>query len=409
MSNIFLSEIECRKDGNKKNSFKGILLNKCLDEFNKKNLYNDWNVEKKEFDGKKTTFTESERLEKEEELEFRRMKIKKQVLGNIRFIGELFKIGMLRVKVMRDCIESLDEEDHEAVCKLFNTIGSTIDTAKVEAYIDIYFSKITHFSEDMSLNARSRFLYQDLIDLRRNRWKARRQEETAKTLDEIKKDFEREERKKERESQMANNYGGYRGNRDNRDSRRGGQNRGDNRRGDDYRNDGRDDRDNRRGYPSGNRNRSTKDRVEPKIDKDGFTEVAKGAGTNFKYGSTPKILSRDSKSGTSRDNKSARSGDRQSQQQHQKKPPIAEPAPPPKPVAEPMNEDKLKLRAKNMRNEYMQENNQEELILSMDDLKASPNAGHVIVQASLDTAIDCKEADREAIVAILSIRTGIIN
>ena len=74
-----------------------------------------------------------------------------------------------------------------------------------------------------------------------------------------------------------------------------------------------------------------------------------------------------------------------------------------------MNEDKLKLRAKNMRNEYMQENNQEELILSMDDLKASPNAGHVIVQASLDTAIDCKEADREAIIAILSIRTGIIN
>ena len=46
---------------------------------------------------------------------------------------------------------------------------------------------------------------------------------------------------------------------------------------------------------------------------------------------------------------------------------------------------------------------------SMDDLKASPNAGHVIVQASLDTAIDCKEADREAIIAILSIRTGIIN
>merc|ERR1719354_635247 len=85
----------------------------------------------------------------------------------------------------------------------------------------------------------------------------------------------------------------------------------------DYRNDGRDERDNRRGYPSGNRNRSTKDRVEPKIDKDGFTEVAKGTGTNFKYGSTPKILSRDSKPGTSRDNKSARSGDRQSQKQHQ--------------------------------------------------------------------------------------------
>ena len=42
-----------------------------------------------------------------------------------------------------------------------------------------------------------------------------------------------------------------------------------------------------------------KDRVEPEIDKDGFTEVAKGAGTIFKYGWTPELLSRDSKSGTS--------------------------------------------------------------------------------------------------------------
>jgi translation initiation factor 4G len=107
MSDIFLSEIECNKDGSKRNSFKVILLNKCQDEFTKKNIYVAWRIEKKAHDAQKGSLKEPERISKEEDLEFRRMKIKKQMLGNIRFIGELFKIGMLKVKVMRDCVESL--------------------------------------------------------------------------------------------------------------------------------------------------------------------------------------------------------------------------------------------------------------------------------------------------------------
>jgi len=422
MSGIFLSDIECRKDGTKANSFKGILLNKCQDEFNKKNMYDDWKVEKEEYEKNKASLSESERLEKEEELEFRRMKIKKQVLGNIQFIGELFKKSMLRVRVMRDCIETIlkltqerdendrltgdiistgeemDEEDHEAVCKLFGTIGSTIDGPKVKQYIDIYFTKIEAFSNDKSLNARSRFLYKDLIDLRRNRWKERREKETAKTLSEIKQDFERDERRKEMESQQLNQ--GYRGNRDNRDNRRGDNRRGDNRRGGDYRNDGRDhrdrDRDNRRGpHPSANRSRPMKERVEPKVDKDGFTEIPRGGSSNT-FSSGPRILSKDSRSTSSRDHKSSR-------QQYEKPapPPKADPAPA-KPAAKPMSEEKLKLRAKTMRAEFMESNNKEELLLSMEDLKATPDAGRVIVQASVDAAIDCKDAERAAIITVLS-------
>lgn len=420
ISNIFLSEIECHKDGSKKNSFKVILLNKCQDEFTKKDIYDAWRIEKKGYDEQKGSFSDSERRVKEEDLEFRRIKTKKQMLGNIRFIGELFKIGMLKVKVMRDCIENLlklqqdkdadgnltgniidlddidmDEEDHEAVQKLFITIGSTIDQGKYRDVIDVYFFKIEGFSDDMSLNSRTRFLYKDLIDLRRNRWVARREEETAKTLDEIKKDFEREERIQQQETQNNQGYRGGGGGRGRGSQGRGGGRGG----GGDYRTDDRDNRRSSYDVSSTSRSRAPKERVEPKIDRDGFTEVAGGkAGiTTSRYGSGPSLLSRDSKNNnSSRDNKQSRPATGLSQQS------AREPSPTPQ-KPEPLSDEKLKIRAKNMMTEYMQEENEKELILSMDDLKFTPNAGKVIVQASVDMAIDCKEAEREAIISVISI------
>jgi len=107
MSKIFLSERECVLDSRKNNSFKRILLYKCEDEFNKQDIYEDLKQEKKAYEENKSSLTDVERLEQEEELEFRRMKIKKQMLGNIRFIGELYKIDMLKEKIMHYCIKTL--------------------------------------------------------------------------------------------------------------------------------------------------------------------------------------------------------------------------------------------------------------------------------------------------------------
>lgn len=405
MSQIFVDENECIKDGSKKNSFRATLLEKCQQEFQKQNIYDDWRKEKEEFDQTKDTLSESERLEKEEDLEFRRIKIKKQTLGNIRFIGELFKIGMLKPRVMRECIENLlnikqevdangkptgniiegdfkemDEEDHEAVCKLFTTIGSSIDMGKYVTLLDVYFNVIERFSNDKTLNARTRFMYKDLIELRANKWVSRRKEDKVKTLSEIKKDFEREERIKKQQEQQMNQ--GYRGG--NRDNRRGSQSR-DNRRNNDNRNDSRGD--NRRGsYNNSNMrsNRAPKERFEPKVDSDGFTEVAGGKGASSKYGST-----------------SSKSSNRQSRPD----PRNVERSPPPKAKAEPLSEDKLKTRAKTMRNEFMEEGNEEDLIFTMDEtLQTNPDdAGRIIVQASIDAIIDCKDAEREAIFSIISI------
>lgn len=82
---IFTSEIEAQNHATKMNTFKRSLLNKCEDEFNKQDIYTDWKAEKKEYEKNKASLTEKEKAEKEEELEFRRMKIKKQMLGNIKF------------------------------------------------------------------------------------------------------------------------------------------------------------------------------------------------------------------------------------------------------------------------------------------------------------------------------------
>lgn len=383
VSGIFLSHRECEKDASKENGFRGILLNKCQEEFFKQNVYDDWKKEKKVYEEEKDKLSDRERLEKEEELEFRRMKIKKQVLGNIHFIGELFKKDMLKPKIMRYCIEYLlkleetesgelrlleddmDDEDHEAICKLFTTIGKALDIGKMRSYIHVYFERINSLSNDKkNLSARSRFMYKDLIELRNNKWIARREVETAKTLEEIKRDFERDERIAAQQSQQLNNN--YRNNR-NKSGGRGGKN--------DY-------RDDRRDQHSGNRQRS-----QPNVDTDGFEVVgSRGyapANKQFPSG-TPKILSR-KPSGSKISEKDT----------HSKKSSASAPAP--------LSKEKLENRVKSIKNEFVGSKDVKELLMSLDELSSTPNSGKTLVQINLDTALDCKEDERNGIFSMFKI------
>ena len=111
-------------------------------------------------------------------------------------IHSLLKIeevgGGLRTQSGED--GEMDEEDHEALCNLFRTIGDTIDNPKAQPYMTVYFGKIDRLSDDKDLSSRLRFMYKDLIEMRSKGWKLRREVETAKSLDEIRKDAEREER-----------------------------------------------------------------------------------------------------------------------------------------------------------------------------------------------------------------------
>ena len=59
---------------------------------------------------------------------FQEMKLRRRSLGNIRFIGELYRIKMLNGKIMHECIRKLlketDEESMECLCRLVTTIGA---------------------------------------------------------------------------------------------------------------------------------------------------------------------------------------------------------------------------------------------------------------------------------------------
>ena len=62
-------------------------------------------------------------------------KERRRTLGNIRFIGELFKLSMLTETIMHNCILQLfrartDEDSLESLCRLLTTIGKDLDHEK---------------------------------------------------------------------------------------------------------------------------------------------------------------------------------------------------------------------------------------------------------------------------------------
>ena len=390
LSEIHLSQVEAMSDASKKNTFKRSLLNKCEEEFNKQDIYVDWKKEKQEYEATKATLTEAERAEKEEELDFRRIRIKKQMLGNIKFIGQLFKKNMLKERIMRYCIATLlkleepekgkyvdkgdvdmDEEDHEAICSMFGTIGSTIDKPASADFMKVCFDKILKLSEDPALPSRSRFMYKDLLELRQNQWVPRRKVEKAKTLEEIRKDVEREERKQAQQSQQAMR-GSF-------TQRGGGGGRG-----------GYDNRSQRQSFNQGNRPRQPKPAAE--TDADGFTTIGSGRtgppppkGNRGSMSASPKILTKSAFSALADD--TAKDG-----------------AAPLKTGPQPLSEEKLKRRIKSMRSDFIGDGgNVDELLLSMEEISGTPDAGVTLVQTSADEMMDCKEVEREAIIKIIPI------
>ncbi|CAB4035115.1 eukaryotic translation initiation factor 4 gamma 3-like isoform X3 [Paramuricea clavata] len=125
-------------------------------------------------------------------------KNKKRVLGNIRFIGELFKLKLLTENIMHDCIFKLlragDEESLECICTLLFTIGKDLDSHRGESRIEQYFDQINRIIIAKKISLRVIFKLRDVVELRQNKWVPRREEDcTPKTIHQIHK-----------EAQMAN-------------------------------------------------------------------------------------------------------------------------------------------------------------------------------------------------------------
>mmetsp|Transcript_8769 Transcript_8769/g.11512 ORF Transcript_8769/g.11512 Transcript_8769/m.11512 type:complete len:948 (+) Transcript_8769:490-3333(+) len=202
----FNTEVDALKHAQRKTAFKRFLLNKCQEEFEKEDIYEDLKKQEKEFDWNSLK-SEAEKKAKKEDFEEKRFIIKKRMLGNIRFIGELYKKDMLKENIMHDCLNHLllldhdkgkkkivipDEQDLESLGKLLCTIGKKIDNPKSKDNMERYIQKMLKIKESKGVSARTRFMIQDVVDLRKNHWVPRRQEVQAKTIKQIRKEAERE-------------------------------------------------------------------------------------------------------------------------------------------------------------------------------------------------------------------------
>lgn len=164
-------------------SFRRWLLSKCQDEFeNRSRATNDFD---------KAGLTD-------EELQRFRL-AKRKMLGNIKFIGELGKLEVVQENILHMCIKQLLDrkrnigmadmaEDIECLCQILNTIGQRLDHEKAKGLMDQYFARIHTLAGCQELPSRIRFLLQDVIELRANRWiprKAVLQEQGPTTIQHI--------------------------------------------------------------------------------------------------------------------------------------------------------------------------------------------------------------------------------
>lgn len=184
---------EMRNKDEPEYNFRKLLVNRCQMEFEKNSVV--------ELD-RKTRLTKIEQTtdpEKKKELQLtfeeEERRIRMKSLGNIRFIGELFKLGMLTTNIMQRCIKDLltegDEESLECLCKLLTTIGKDLEHKNQD--LSEYFAKMKEMSQKRGeISSRVRFMLRDVIDLRQGKWIPRRSDSNPKTMEQIQKEAEKE-------------------------------------------------------------------------------------------------------------------------------------------------------------------------------------------------------------------------
>ncbi|XP_078490963.1 eukaryotic translation initiation factor 4 gamma 3-like [Ciona intestinalis] len=149
--------------------FRKRLLTRCQREFENR-------TNEEELNAMKIKIENAEKSEVKQQLnndlELMTMKQRRRMLGNIRLIGELFKLNMITESVMHNCIMSLfrvrDEDSLECLCQLLNTIGKRLDNGKKKTRMNQYFEQMNKIVREKKTTSRVRFILMDVIDLRLN-------------------------------------------------------------------------------------------------------------------------------------------------------------------------------------------------------------------------------------------------
>lgn len=136
--------------------FRKYLLNRCQEEFER-----GWKLnigDKPEGESEEATMLSDQY--------YVEAAAKRRGLGLVRFIGELYKLGMLTERIMHECVKKLvdyegmpDEAEVESLTNLLKTIGQPLDsTEKGPKMMDAYFMKINEMVGIEGLPSRLRFM-----------------------------------------------------------------------------------------------------------------------------------------------------------------------------------------------------------------------------------------------------------
>ena len=146
----------------KKMSFNRYLLQKCQKEFERAGHHD------------KATDAEVAGMNASDQTATLRC-VRVRMLGNVKFIGELFRQEILNDKIMHDCIKRLlaskDKNTIECLCKLIATIGKQLDRKEAKLYMDYYFEQMQATANETD-SQRLKTLLLDTLDLRKNRFVA---------------------------------------------------------------------------------------------------------------------------------------------------------------------------------------------------------------------------------------------
>uniref|UniRef100_A0A2M4A099 Eukaryotic translation initiation factor 4 gamma 2 n=1 Tax=Anopheles triannulatus TaxID=58253 RepID=A0A2M4A099_9DIPT len=164
-------ELETDIDKNKSSTFLQILLNVCRDKFENRVQYSEKII------NSESTLTD--------DLEEKKNVAKQKILGNVKFIGELYKLDMLAEPHLHKMLRSLftnksssttekNCEDMECLAQLIRTCGKNLDTELGKQLMDQYFDRMEQYSNSSKFPPRIRFMLRDLIELRKNNWTPRK-------------------------------------------------------------------------------------------------------------------------------------------------------------------------------------------------------------------------------------------
>merc|ERR1719229_1877845 len=172
-------------------TFKRLLLSKCKDEFENRAAISSA-YEKRAGDLS---------IDEEEA----RYVAKRKMLGNIKFIGELGKLEMLHDSILHRCAEQLlvgrrkqslndQTEDIECLAHLMKTCGRLLDSAKAKMRMDQYFDRIRAIINNPDMPTRIKFLLQDVVEMRQNRWMPRKlaTPDGPRTIQQVREDAARD-------------------------------------------------------------------------------------------------------------------------------------------------------------------------------------------------------------------------